>query len=51
VQNTEMKDVLGRHFPELKDVLKKSKNVFAPWDKLPKSEEYGGIETNPPKEK
>ncbi|KAG7093563.1 hypothetical protein E1B28_007233 [Marasmius oreades] len=46
VQNTGMKDVLVRHFPELEGVLKKSKNVFAPWDKLPASEKYTGVETN-----
>jgi hypothetical protein len=51
VQHTGMKDVLGRHFPELKGVLKKSKNVFAPWDKLEESVKYGGIETNAPKAK
>jgi len=34
VQHTSMKDVLVRHFPELEGVLKKSKNVFAPWAKL-----------------
>jgi hypothetical protein len=51
VQYTGMKDVLGRHFPELKGVLKKSKNVFAPWDKLGESVKYGGIETNAPKVK
>lgn len=32
VQNNGMKDVLGRHFPELKGVPAKGKNVFAPWD-------------------
>jgi len=48
VQNSTMKDVLGRHYPELKPILKKSKNVFAPWDKLTGSKEYGGIETNAP---
>jgi hypothetical protein len=46
-----MKDVLLRHFPELQGVLKKTKNVFAPWDKLPKSVDYEGIETNAPKTK
>jgi len=48
VQNNGMKDVLGRHFPELKGTLAKSKNVFAPWAKLPGSAEYKGIETNAP---
>ena len=51
VQNSGMKDVLGRHFPELKGVLGKSGNAFAPWDKLTSSLEYGGIETNAPKAK
>lgn len=51
VQDSGMKDVLLRHFPNLKEVLGKSKNVFAPWDKLPKSEDYGGIETNAPPRK
>ncbi|KAL8900331.1 MAG: hypothetical protein Q9207_005746 [Kuettlingeria erythrocarpa] len=46
VQNTGMKDVLGRHFPELKEVLKRSQNVFAPWVKMEASRGYGGIETN-----
>lgn len=49
VQNTGMKDVLIRHFPELRGPLKKSKNVFAQWEKLPESTKYGGIETNAPK--
>jgi hypothetical protein len=51
VQNTGMKDVLTRHFPELGPVLKKQKNVFAPWKKLDASKEYGGIETNAPVKK
>ena len=41
-----MKDVLGRHFPELKGVLKQSNNVFAPWAKLSESKKYRGMETN-----
>ncbi|KAF3932352.1 Peroxidasin [Dactylellina cionopaga] len=45
VQYSGMKDVLGRHFPELKDTLGKSKNVFAPWDKLAGSKTYDGVET------
>ncbi|KAH7397781.1 heme peroxidase [Cadophora sp. MPI-SDFR-AT-0126] len=49
VQNTGMKDVLIRHFPELKDTLKHSKNAFAPWAKMSESRKYGGIETNAPK--
>src|SRR5277367_3297646 len=51
VQDSGMKDVLLRHFPELQGVLKKTKNVFAPWDKLPKSVDYEGIETNAVKAK
>ena len=51
VQDSTMKDVLVRHFPELGQLLKKSKNVFAPWDQLPKSKDYKGIETNAPKAK
>ena len=51
VQNSGMKDVLMRHFPELRPVLKKSKNAFAPWEKLQKSTSYKGVETNAPKTK
>ena len=51
VQNTGMKDVLVRHFPELKAALEKSKNVFAPWEKMDESKKYDGIETNPPRAK
>lgn len=51
VQNNGMKDVLLRHFPQLQSVLAQSKNPFAPWDKLPKSQDYEGIETNAPKAK
>lgn len=49
VQNTGMKDVLTRHFPELAAVIPKKTNVFAPWVKLPGSKAYTGIETNAPK--
>jgi len=49
VQYNGMKDVLTRQFPELGPILKKSKNVFAPWDKLPESSKYTGVETNAPK--
>lgn len=49
VQNSGMKDVLGRHFPGLQGVLKKSKNPFAPWDQMPESKKYMGMETTPPK--
>ncbi|KAL1623510.1 hypothetical protein SLS54_004500 [Diplodia seriata] len=48
VQYTDMKDVLGRHFPGLKEVLGKSENVFAPWEKLARSNGYTGVETNDP---
>ena len=44
-----MKDVLGRHFPELKDVLAKSGNAFAPWGMMEASTGYRGVETNAPK--
>ncbi|RDA85725.1 hypothetical protein CP532_5935 [Ophiocordyceps camponoti-leonardi (nom. inval.)] len=46
VQNNTMKDVLLRHCPELGRALQHSKNVFAPWAKLPQSKAYGGVETN-----
>ncbi|KAI9167866.1 Alpha-dioxygenase 2 [Paramyrothecium foliicola] len=49
VQHTTMKDVLIRHFPELKNTLKDSKNAFAPWAKLSESTKYDGIETTVPK--
>ena len=49
VQNMGMKDVLIRHFPELQASLKDVKNPFGPWDKLSKTHEYHGIETNAPK--
>lgn len=34
VQNNTMRDVLIRHFPELKAPLRNSKNAFAPWEKV-----------------
>lgn len=46
VQDSGMKDVLGRHFPELRDTLKGSKNVFAPWELKAGSKEYKGVEIN-----
>ncbi|KAI4851831.1 heme peroxidase [Aureobasidium sp. EXF-8845] len=49
VQNTGMKDVLARHFPELAAVIPEKTNVFAPWVKLPGSMAYTGVETNAPK--
>ena len=51
VQNNGMKDVLLRHFPQLHGVLANSKNAFAPWDKMPKSQDYDGVETNAPQAK
>jgi hypothetical protein len=51
VQYNGMKDVLLRQFPELGEVLKGSKNVFAPWTKMAKTKEYGGVETNAAKKK
>jgi hypothetical protein len=51
VQNTGMKDILIRHYPQLKEVLGQSKNVFAPWSKLAESKKYEGVETNAPKAK
>jgi hypothetical protein len=51
VQYNGMKDVLARHFPELEGLLKKNKNVFAPWDKLLESVKYRGVETNAAKGK
>ncbi|KAM7196576.1 hem peroxidase [Rhypophila sp. PSN 637] len=49
VQDTGMKDILARHFPELKGVLGESKNVFAPWGMLAGSKEYDGVETKDPR--
>ncbi|KFA51346.1 hypothetical protein S40293_03212 [Stachybotrys chartarum IBT 40293] len=46
VQNTTMKDVLIRHFPELEPTLRESKNAFAPWAKKEESKKYTGLETN-----
>jgi hypothetical protein len=34
VQNTTMKDVLTRHFPELRSAMRNVKNAFHPWEKL-----------------
>lgn len=48
VQNTTMIDVLVRHFPELKPALAGSQNAFAPWKKVGRAGEYGGVETNAP---
>jgi hypothetical protein len=49
VQNSGMKDVLGRHFPGLRETLKMSENVFAPWRMMEGSQSYEGIETNKPR--
>jgi hypothetical protein len=49
VQDSTMKDVLLRHFPELKSALGDSKNAFAPWKKVGESYKYGGMETTAPK--
>ncbi|EWC46356.1 hypothetical protein DRE_04299 [Drechslerella stenobrocha 248] len=48
VQYSGMKDVLIRHFPDLKPVLGKSKNAFAPWEMLRGSRSYSGVETSAP---
>ena len=49
VQNNGMREVLIRHFPDLKPIIGDNKNVFAPWKKLPESAKYTGVETNAPK--
>ncbi|KAF2707869.1 heme peroxidase [Pleomassaria siparia CBS 279.74] len=46
VQDGGMTDLLTRHFPVLKDALRGTKNPFAPWNKVGKSAEYKGKETN-----
>lgn len=46
VQDNGMKDVLVRHFPELRASLRGVKNAFAPWVKVGSSAEYRGKETN-----
>lgn len=46
VQENGMKDVLCRHFPALRGPLRDSKNAFAPWEKVGRSAEYMGKETN-----
>ena len=46
VQGNTMRDVLIRHFPELRASLREVKNAFAPWGKVGRSAEYGGVETN-----
>ncbi|KAJ9628085.1 hypothetical protein H2203_003307 [Taxawa tesnikishii (nom. ined.)] len=48
VQNNTMKDVLVRHFPELRASLRDVKNAFAPWTKVGRTAEYKGKETNAP---
>lgn len=44
VQNNTMKDVLIRHFPDLKAPLRHVKNAFAPWEKVGKTNEYKGTD-------
>ena len=46
VQSNTMRDVLTRHFPELRASLRGVKNAFAPWEKVGRSAEYQGVETN-----
>lgn len=46
VQNNTMKDVLCRHFPDLRAPLRGVKNAFAPWVKVGKTGEYQGKETS-----
>ena len=46
VQGNTMRDVLGRHFPELRASLRGVANAFAPWEKVGASAEYKGVETN-----
>jgi hypothetical protein len=46
MQGSRMKDVLGRHFPELVGVLGESGDAFAPWKMVWKSGEYKVEETN-----
>jgi len=46
VQNPTMRDVLIRHFPELRASLRGVKNAFAPWGKVGRTGEYMGQETN-----
>ena len=48
VQNNTMVDVLGRHFPELREALKGCGNAFRPWEKVGRSAEYKGVETTAP---
>ena len=46
VQGTTMRDVLVRHFPELRPGLRGGGNAFAPWAKVGRAAEYRGVETN-----
>ncbi len=46
VQESTMRDVLGRHFPELRACLRRVGNAFRPWEKAGRSGEYKGKETN-----
>ena len=46
VQDNGMKEVLCRHFPELRAPLKDVSNPFAPWTKVGSCADYKGEETN-----
>jgi hypothetical protein len=46
VQGNTMRDVLIRHFPDLRASLKDVGNAFAPWGKVGRTAEYRGVETN-----
>ena len=48
VQGNTMRDVLCRHFPELRASLRNVKNAFAPWENVGRSGEYRGKETDAP---
>lgn len=40
VQKNTMRDVLCRHYPELRPALRDSKNAFAPWTRVGKSQGF-----------
>ncbi|USW49006.1 Putative hem peroxidase superfamily, hem peroxidase, animal-type [Septoria linicola] len=48
VQDNDMRDVLVRHFPDLRVPLKDVKNAFAPWGKVGRTVEYKGHQINAP---
>ncbi|WPB01688.1 uncharacterized protein RHO25_006318 [Cercospora beticola] len=48
VQDNDMRDVLVRHFPDLRAPLKDVKNAFAPWGKVGRTEEYRGVQITAP---